>query len=93
MAFNAKGLSGEVLIGGRKAVKLGRWELNSVGGGFICEAAATETDDYLMQMPSPRVLRLSVGSKIWIWRNVTVGGAGDQLTISGSGRMKIEDRD
>lgn len=93
MAYTANGLSGEVKVGGRTAVKLGKWELKSEGNGFVCEAAALDTDGYLMQMSSTRVLRLFVGKKTWTWRNVTVGGGGDHITISGSGRFKLEDRD
>lgn len=92
MAYNAKGPSGEVKIGGRTAVKLGKWELNSIGGGFTCEATVIEEDNYLIQMPPPRVLRLNIGTKTWTWRNVTLSSAGGQVTITGSGRMKIEDR-
>lgn len=92
MAFKANGLSGEILVGGRRAVRLGKWELNGLGGGFTCEATVLEEDNYLIQMPSVRVLRLVVGQKLWIWRGVTIGGGGGQITITGSGRMKVEDR-
>jgi hypothetical protein len=83
----------QVTIAGRTAARLGRWELKTVGSSFIVEAAVTESDDYLLSMPSKRGLRLNVGKNVYVWKNVEVGGGGDQLTISGSGKMTLVPRD
>jgi hypothetical protein len=90
--ISVNGLSGEILVGGRKAANLGRWSLSGDKGSFICEAAALDADDYLLSLPSARVLRLHVGTRRWTFRGVEVGGDGPQLTISGTGTPRIEER-
>lgn len=94
MAFSARGVSGEIQVGGRTAVRLGRWEMKSIGGGgFLIEATATQTDDYLIQVPSPRTLKLDSGNKVWQWRSVNVTVRGKDATITGSGKMTVIDRE
>lgn len=93
MAISANGLSGEITIGGRKAASLGRWSLDGqMGNVLLVDAAVLQTDEYLIGLPTPPVLRLHVGERTWVWRGVSVGGAGDRLTISCSGAPTIVDR-
>jgi hypothetical protein len=88
MALTAKGPGGEIRVGGRIAATLSKWELETIGGAWICSAEMADISEALLEHPSPKELRLSFGPDLtWRFKGVTdVVPSGAAVTITGAMR-------
>ncbi len=86
--MKARGVSGQLRAGGRNAATLGPWTATQEGVTWTFEAQVRTVDAYWIAASGPFELRLHVGTRAWVWRNVTFEGR-DRLTIHAIGRPEF----
>ncbi|MFA4972542.1 MAG: hypothetical protein WC683_07995 [bacterium] len=85
--MQASGISGRLLSAGREAALLGRWQLQTTGGGASVTAALAAFDEFLLEHGGRFTLVLAVGPRVWRWRNAQVIARSETtIGITGEGR-------
>jgi hypothetical protein len=84
MAFEMRGLQGQLKYGYQPAAQIGSWVFSD---GNI-EAAISEKNPLWIES-RPLSLWLDIGSKYWVWRQVEVISIGETLACRVSGSPEI----
>lgn len=85
--MQASGLSGRLLTAGREAASLGRWQLQTNGGGASVTAALAASDEFLLEHGTRYTLVLTVGGRVWRWRSAqVVARSAETIGINVEGR-------
>jgi hypothetical protein len=81
--MKAKGLTGELRIGGRVAAVLGPWRMRPQKLGWRLQAPLRWRDEFWIEADGPFDLHLEVGEARWRFHNVFVDVGDEDIEITG----------
>jgi hypothetical protein len=88
MAFQARGVSGEVRLGYQTVARLGAWTLDGTGR---IDSTSTERNDFRLEQGGPFSVRLTVGAKVWAWREADLLDAtGTRMVLRANGSPEVK---
>lgn len=67
--FECVGISGELRHGYQVAARFGKWTLTTKDDAGIVSVSDLEPDAYWFDQ-QPQSLRLDIGSRVWVWREI-----------------------
>lgn len=83
-------LRGELWCAGRKAATLSHVHLRVDGHDRLTAGGVvTIADNYWYSREGPFVLRVRVGKRLWVWRDVSIERLGGQVRMNAQGRPEI----